>query len=81
MIDSIPREEVEPEQYRALETLAMQRMIQLPHHDLNACLIVMDIERNIVRRWLEDERMAKHRPFDAMAEALKAGTVLKLVRD
>lgn len=81
MIDTVPREEVTPEKYRELETLAMARLIQLPHHDLNACLIVMDIERNVVRRWLEDERLAKHRPFDAMAAAIKEGTVVKLSRD
>lgn len=81
MIDAIPRPEVDAATYRECETIAMQIMLQMPHHDLGRCLIIRDIQTNILRRWLNDERMARHQPVDALAEAINQGTVVRLLKD
>lgn len=78
MIDAIPRPNVGPEEYRELEVIAMQSMMQHPHQDLGKCLIIRDIQTNILRRWLKDERMARHHPADALADAINEGIVTRL---
>lgn len=75
MIDTLPRPELSADEYRECEVLAMQIMIQLPHHDKGKCLVIRDICTNIHRRWLDDERMHQHRPFDAMAEMVNSNIV------
>lgn len=78
MTDTIPRPEVTPERYRELEMLAMQELIQLPHQNVGECLIIMDIMRNVVRRWHEDERLVRHRPQEADALELLGPNVVRL---
>lgn len=60
MIETLPRPNVTAEEYRECEALAMQIMLQFPHHDLGKCLIVRDLCANMLERWLADERMARH---------------------
>jgi hypothetical protein len=60
VVDTLPRPVVSPERYRELEVLAMQIMVQIPHQNLDECLIVRDLCENILRRWIENERMAQH---------------------
>lgn len=78
MTDTIPRPEVTPERYRELEMLAMQLLIQLPHQNVGECLIVLDIVRNVVRRWHEDERMARHQPQVAVTREILGPNVVRL---
>ena len=59
-LSTVARPHVSTERYRELEVLAMSLMLQLPHHDLGECLIISDIGMNILRRWVENERMASH---------------------
>lgn len=54
------RPNVSPARYRELEILAMQMMIQMPHHNMGECLIIRDLCANILRRWWENERLAEH---------------------
>jgi hypothetical protein len=81
IFDSIIRPEVTADRYRELEMVAMQSMMQFPHHNLGECLIIRDIQTNILRRWLMDERIARHQPADAIAEAINQGTVVRLVTE
>lgn len=60
MLDTLPRPSVSPERYRELEVMAMQIMVQVPHENLGECLIVHDLCVNILRRWVENERMIEH---------------------
>lgn len=81
IVDNYPRPEVTAEEYRELETLAMQRFLQLPLGDLGKCLIAFDIERNLIKRWLADERLPQHRALGVIQDAINEGTVVRLQRD
>lgn len=75
MIDAYPRPNVPPNEYRELEVLAYQLMTQIPHHDIGKCLIIRDICTNVLRRWIEDERMARHTEQEETEEAIGANVV------
>lgn len=81
MVDAFPRAELDAQEYREAETLAMQLLLQMPHHDLPRLLVTWDIMKNVIRRWHWDERMAIHRPYDALAEEVNARNVVRLVTD
>jgi hypothetical protein len=72
-MDTAKRAFVTPERYRELEALTMQLMLQLPHQNLGECMIIHDIGTNILRRWVENERMAEHEI------AARKGTTLQAV--
>lgn len=74
MVDTFPRAKVTPERYRELEVLAWQVMLLLPHQNLDEVCIVKDLCDNILRRWIENERLAGHEI------AVRQGTPL-LVQD
>ena len=57
----------------------MQIMLQLPHQDLGECLIVSDIGMNILRRWVENERMARHEIAARQGTALFASGEGKII--
>lgn len=61
-METAKRPLVSAARYRELEILTMQIMLQLPHDNIGECLIVYDIGRNILRRWVENERLAEHAP-------------------
>ena len=74
-MDTAKRAFVTPERYRELEALAMQLVLQLPHHNLGECMIVYDLGTNILRRWVENERMVEHEI------AARKGAVLHVTSD
>ena len=79
MFDTLPRPDVTADRYRELEAIAMQVCLQLPHHDLGECRIIMDIVRNTMRRWHNDDRVARHQPAQAIADEINSRNVVKLI--
>jgi hypothetical protein len=79
MINAYPRPDVTADRYRELEVLAMQLVLSMPHQDLSECLIIRDLMDNVILRWLGDERLARHKPQQAVADELNRGTVVRLI--
>lgn len=79
MLNSRQRPNVDAERYRELHAIAMSIILQLPHHDIGECLIIRDLCDDIIKRWMQDERLARHRPHDAMAEHVNQRNVVRLM--